>query len=299
MNNPNHNEKVILINISDIKIINPRVRNKFTHEEITSNINAIGLKRPIVVRKIDDEKYLFALVCGQGRLESYVMLKQSSIPAIVKDVDDETGYIMSLVENIARRKPRATEQLEEVRALKKKGLSDSQIGDRLGYSANWVNSITLLLDKGERRLLSAVESGHLPLYLAVEIARSSDSEIQGLLIEAFNEGKLKGRQISIVRSILDRREVGNKGSSNKIYTSNKNQKKMTSEELLDVYQSNVKDHKQIFAKSEFAKNTLMLTNEIISQLLKSKSFVSLLSKEGINSIPSEIINNSGIYRDAS
>lgn len=87
MNNPNHNEKVILINISDIKIINPRVRNKFTHEEITSNINTIGLKRPIVVRKIDDEKYLFALVCGQGRLESYVMLKQSSIPAIVKDVD--------------------------------------------------------------------------------------------------------------------------------------------------------------------------------------------------------------------
>src|SRR5450830_1765548 len=95
---------IVMLPLDSIVIVNPRIRNVKTHQAITENISLIGLKRPITVRRMNDQ---YALVCGQGRLESYKMLGQTEVPAIIIDVDKETGHVMSIVENIARRTPRA------------------------------------------------------------------------------------------------------------------------------------------------------------------------------------------------
>ncbi|MCV5180435.1 nuclease, partial [Escherichia coli] len=79
------------------------------------------------------------------------------IPAIIRDVSEEDAYVMSLVENIARRRPRSNELLQIIKDMKNRGLSDSEISEITGYSSNWVSSINMLLDKGEHKLLSAVE----------------------------------------------------------------------------------------------------------------------------------------------
>lgn len=97
--------KVVMIPVDAITVVNPRIRNKKIHREITENIQRVGLKRPIEVRRMSNDPDRYALVCGQGRLESYKLLGQSEIPAIILDVDAETGYIMSVVENVARRTP--------------------------------------------------------------------------------------------------------------------------------------------------------------------------------------------------
>ncbi|WP_207306678.1 ParB N-terminal domain-containing protein [Xanthomonas oryzae] len=79
--------------------------------EIVGNIRDIGLKKPITVTPRPGtnggEHYL--LICGAGRLKAYKSLKQDSIPALVVEVGNEEAYIMSLTENIARRK-RDTQQ---------------------------------------------------------------------------------------------------------------------------------------------------------------------------------------------
>lgn len=176
--------EVVMLDISTIKIVNPRVRNKRIHDEITKNIDAVGLKKPITVRilKNDCDGYKYALICGQGRLESLKKLNQDTIPAIIKNVDEKIGHVMSLVENVARRRPRSTELFDRVKDLKNMGLSDHDIGKRIGYSTQWVNNVTMLLEKGEKKLLGAFESGHIPLSIAVTIARSSNEEIQQLWI---------------------------------------------------------------------------------------------------------------------
>ncbi|WP_080950068.1 ParB/RepB/Spo0J family partition protein [Citrobacter amalonaticus] len=117
-----------MIEVDSIYIANPRKRDKFTHEEIKKNIHLIGLKRPISVRKIAHEHYQYALICGQGRLEAYQQYGEKLIPAIIKNVDEETGHLMSLTENIARRNPRSAESLENIKQLKKDGLTDREIG---------------------------------------------------------------------------------------------------------------------------------------------------------------------------
>lgn len=290
---PDHVE---VICIEKIKVINPRSRNKFTHDEIIDNINNIGLKRPITVRRIEDPFFEYALICGQGRLEAFQRLHQTMIPAIIKDVDEETAYIMSLAENIARRKPRSTELLEDVRNLKLSGLTDKEIGDRLGYTVSWVNNITMLLDKGEKKLLSAFEAGNIPLYLAVEISRSNDNDIQDVLTEACEKGDLKGKKLAIIKNILEQRKQGNKYSNNFGYVTSRKKNKITPDELLKLYQNNINEHKNVIARSDFTKENLRLTYEIMNDLLRNDDFVKVIKRENINSIPSIIIDKTSQHK---
>jgi Predicted transcriptional regulators len=284
-------DHIQLIDISKILISNPRKRDTFTHNEIKENIYQIGLKRPVTVRKISHDIFEYALICGQGRLEAYQHYKESHIPAVVKNVDEETGHLMSLAENIARRKPRATELLESVRQLKKQGLSDKEVGERLGYTTNWVNSITSLLDKGEKKLLSEFESGNIPLYLAVEISRANDDEIQRSLTEALVNGKIKGRQINIIKKIIEERKQGLKGKINNSFIKNSNQKKYTPEELTELYQKNANEHKDIQSKAKYVRETLSIIKEIFRNLTTSKDFCLLLHENGFTDIPEILSNN--------
>ncbi|MEG2737115.1 MAG: plasmid partitioning protein RepB C-terminal domain-containing protein, partial [Hafnia sp.] len=222
---------------------------------------------------------------GQGRLEAYIHYQEAYIPAIVKNVNEETGHLMSLTENIARRKPRATELLDSVRQLKKQGLTDKEIGERLGYVISWVQGVSSLLEKGEKKLLAAFEAGNIPLYLAVEISRATDESIQDSLTEALLNGTIKGKQINIIKRIIDNRKNGNKGSTNKTFATKRVQKKYSPEELAVMYQKNSDEHKEIQAKARYSRETLMLVKEILRQLTQDNSFCELLSKNNITDMP--------------
>lgn len=81
-----------------ITILNPRARNKRIFQELVDSIAHLGLKKPITVSKRPG-RTRYDLVCGQGRLEAFIALGQTEIPAIVVEASEEDGYIMSLVEN--------------------------------------------------------------------------------------------------------------------------------------------------------------------------------------------------------
>lgn len=280
------NEEIItMIEIEKILIVNPRTRDKFTHNEIKSNIHSIGLKRPITVRNITHDHYDYALICGQGRLEAYQQYGEIHIPAIIKNVDEETGHLMSLTENIARRKPRAVELMESVKQLKAQNLSDREIGEVLGYTPNWVYDVMSLLEKGEKKLLGAFEAGHIPLYLAVEISRSSDNEIQDSLTDALMNGKIKGRQINIIKRIIEGRKRGNKGVVNKTFAYNRQVKRYTPEELADIYQKNANEHAHIQAKAKYARETLLAAREVFRKLTDNSEFCTLLKDSKISDMP--------------
>jgi ParB family transcriptional regulator, chromosome partitioning protein len=99
MTNTSPVQSVELIPIDRITVLNPRVRNKRIFKEIVTNIDQIGLKRPITVaRREHTEGPKYDLVCGQGRLEAYQALGQREIPAVVVDAASEDCLMMSLVE---------------------------------------------------------------------------------------------------------------------------------------------------------------------------------------------------------
>lgn len=290
-------EKIELIDISDIYIANPRKRNKFIHNEIKENIKTIGLKRPVSVRPVHDGDYKYALICGQGRLETYIEYGETKIPAIIKHVDEETAHLMSLAENIARRTPRAAELMEDIRRMKTSGLTDREIGLRLGYNSSWVNGVITLLSSGEKHLLRAFETGNIPLYLAVEISRSGDDETQELLTTALKDGLIRGGQINKIRRILAQRKKGDKGTVNTAFFPGKKQKKLTPEELAGVYQENINEQKAILLKSTMVKEKILAVKQIFGHLLKNDEFVNLLHRNNIHDVPA-LLGESEVLEDS-
>ena len=92
-------KKVQMVPIERIRVINSRARSDVKFQEMVTNISKVGLKKPITVsRRTEDDGY--DLVCGQGRLEAYLALGQSEVPAIIVDAPLHDRYLMSLVENV-------------------------------------------------------------------------------------------------------------------------------------------------------------------------------------------------------
>lgn len=279
-------QHIEMIRIADIAVVNPRVRNPKIHKTITESIEKVGLKRPITVRRVSPSggELPYALICGQGRLESCKLLGQLDIAALVLDVDEETGHLMSIVENVARRTPRAAETMEHVRVLKERGYSDGEVANKLGCTSSWVNNVANLLERGEKRLLAAAEAGHIPLHLAVSISRANDSDAQQLLLDAYESGELKGRKVTVVRRILEQRaRSGKKGINRFVKTSAR--KPMTPEDLTKLYKRDGEMHRRIQKKSEYTQQSLLLARQIFKELFADKGFCALLRTEKLTSVP--------------
>ena len=71
--------------IAQIHIANPRPRNRARWQMIVANIREVGLKKPVtLVRRSNSDANgkLFDLVCGQGRVEAFIELGETNVPAI-------------------------------------------------------------------------------------------------------------------------------------------------------------------------------------------------------------------------
>lgn len=278
---------VTLIPTDRIRILNPRVRNRRNFEEIVENIARIGLKRPITVSKRPGtEPAEYDLVCGQGRLEAFIQLKQAAIPAIVIEADESDCLVMSLVENCARRQHRAIDLIQEVGTLRKRGYDDRQIAAKIGVSSEYVNTIAGLLERGEERLVSAVETGLIPLNLAIEIARSDDEGAQRALTQAYTEKKLRGKKLVAVRRLLQQRQRRGRHVTEKPFGRRDGSRRpLTSEALVRVYRQEADRQKLMIKKAEVTQNRLLFVVEAMRSLRADDNFVTLLRAEGLDSMP--------------
>ncbi|QZY95708.1 MULTISPECIES: ParB/RepB/Spo0J family partition protein [Pantoea] len=284
-------QNVHMVKISSIKVVIPRSRNKFRHAEITESIDASGLRKPITIRRIVDKKYDFALICGQGRLESLTALGEELVPAFILDIDENQAYIMSLVENMARVIPRAGEQFQRIKEMTEQGLTNKEISNSTGLSLHWITSLTMLINKGENKLLSAVESGCIPISFAVEIARVDFEGGQELLIKAFDEGLIKHKDVGKIREILDSRDEGLKGFINNNFGVAKKKRKMTTDELQQLYQDNISQHKKIKNKAEYVEIKLLVASQIFKELTSNESFSKIVNDEGLQDVVKVIVKN--------
>lgn len=280
-------QTIEMIPISRITVLNPRARNKRQHREIVNNIETIGLKRPITVSKHDGPGGTrYDLVCGEGRLEAFQMLGQTEIPAVVIEASESECLVMSLVENIARRVQRPIDVMNEIGALRKRGYTEAEISRKIGITSSWVSMIVTLLERGEERLLSAVETGLIPISLAMEISRAESEEAQNLLLDAYETGKLRGKKLASVRRLLDLRMRGRSKSmtSGKFGRKGTN-RKLTAGDLMQVYQREAEKQRLLVKKSDFTQTRLLFIVEAIKDLLADDGFLTLLRAEGLETMP--------------
>ncbi len=162
-----------------------------------ANIGQLGLKKPITVAlsQNGDHRTRYSLACGQGRLEAFLSLGQTEIPALLIEASKDDLLLMSLVENLARRQHTTVDRAKEVGDLKNRGCSSSEIAERTGLDATYVNGIVRLWGKGEERLVQAVEKQQIPISVAIKIASSDDKSVQRAMADAYEKKELRGRAL--------------------------------------------------------------------------------------------------------
>jgi ParB family chromosome partitioning protein len=285
-----HPPHVEMIPIERITVLNPRVRNKKIFKEIISNIAQLGLKKPITVtQRESDDGPRYELVCGQGRLEAYQALGQQLIPALVVSADTEDCMVMSLVENLARRQHRAIDLLHDIEGLKKRGYNDSVIAQKTDLTVEYVRGVLRLLRKGEHRLLRAVESGLMPVSIAVGIASADDSEMQSVLQQAYENKLLRGRKLIVAKRLIEQRRRRGKGlRNNQKPSTSPRVRPLSSAALIKAYREDVDRKRILIRKAEMARNRLMFVTEAMRKLLTDENFLTLLRAEGLETMPANL-----------
>lgn len=274
---------VVMVPVDLINVLNPRVRNKKTFQEIVANIAEVGLKRPITVtRREHPDGKRYDLVCGQGRLEAFQILGEREIPAFVVEADNENCLVMSLVENIARRQHRAIDLLHDVEGMKRRGYDIAEIAQKTALSSDYVRGVIRLLETGEQRLLRAVECGDMPVSVAVAIADSTDADMQRVLQQAYENKQLRGRRLMAAKRLIEDRRRRGKGFKS---GGRKPSQTLSSTALLRAYKENSDKKRMLVRKAEATRNRLIFVTEALRTVFADDNLLTLLRAEGLDTLP--------------
>lgn len=275
-------DQVQNIEIRKINILNPRERNRQIAGEIKKNIEDVGLKRPITVTSKTSpvDGYEYDLVCGQGRLEAYMANNQEFIPAVVIDVDEEDALIMSLVENIARKNYQPFELFKNVKRLRDDGYSATEIAGKIGLGREYMCQIIKLIDRGEDRLLNAVEMNKIPLNVAIQIVESPESEIQNVLQDAYEQNIIRGNKLPQIQKLLEIRKRDGKNMR-----THKSRRKLSPADLSKIYEQEIERKHLLIRKANRVESALIFVTESFRKLLNDSNFTNLLKAENLDKVP--------------
>ncbi|HXT10722.1 MAG TPA: ParB N-terminal domain-containing protein [Candidatus Angelobacter sp.] len=282
-------EEIKLVPIDQIRILNPRSRDRKKFEIIVQSIKNLGLKKPIQVSlrgENETEKSGYDLVCGQGRIEAFKALGYKEIPAIVVKIPKEDRLLRSLVENMARRFPAPGDILREIERLKTKGYTNTEIAKKLGTNITTINGFLTLKKTGEERLLQAALTGKVPVFVAIEIARADSVEAQRALLKAYETKKINWDGIrTIKRLIAQRRFLGKRREK----TAPGTKKVLTSaQSVVRAYRREGERLKSMVRKAKFCNAELTFVVTAFSKLLDDDNFSNLLRAEALFAMPKNL-----------
>ena len=274
--------------LAQIEILNPRERKQKVFQEMVASIKALGLKKPItVIRRGEAPDGSYLLVCGQGRVEAFRALGQTVIPAIVLDASEEDAFVRSLVENIARRPTRTVEQLETIRTLHQRGYEPAVIARKTALDVTWIRGVLTLLERGEERLLTAVEDNRIPITTAIAIANSDDAAMQDVLQSAYESGVLRGRKLLAARRVIENRNMLGKGYGRRTSRTAPS-KRISAANLVSAYNKEVERQKHLIRKADLVDQRLAFVTAALTSLLQEEHFGDLLRAEGLSTLPRTI-----------
>ncbi|MEK4487876.1 nucleoid occlusion protein [Psychrobacillus sp. FSL H8-0484] len=143
----NHLEEVVNVAIEKIVPNRYQPRTVFDDakiEELARTIHTHGVIQPIVIRKMDDEKY--EIIAGERRFRAMTKLKWTEVPAIIRNLSDKETASIALIENLQREELTAIEEaVAYQKLLKLHELTQEALAQRLGKGQSTVaNKLRLL-----------------------------------------------------------------------------------------------------------------------------------------------------------
>ncbi|GAA1620175.1 ParB/RepB/Spo0J family partition protein [Kribbella alba] len=158
-------------------------------DELVHSVKEIGLLQPIVVRRLDDDK--FELVMGERRWRATQLAGLTSIPAIVRETSDDVMLRDALLENLHRSQ---LNPLEEAAAYQQMlddfGCTQEVLASRIGRSRPQISNTLRLLKlpaSVQRRVAAGVLSaGHARALLGLPSGDAIERLAQRIVAEGLS-----------------------------------------------------------------------------------------------------------------
>mgnify|MGYP004521261673 CR=1 FL=1 len=117
--------------------------NSETLNELAKSIKEYGVVQPIIVKKSIKG---YELVAGERRTKAAKIAGLTSIPAIIKDFDDEEMMEIALIENIQREDLNPIDEASSINnIIKLRGYTQEEFGNKFGKSRTYVTNMVGLL----------------------------------------------------------------------------------------------------------------------------------------------------------
>lgn len=139
-------------------------------EDLANSIRVQGIIQPIIVRRIPGNRY--EIVAGERRWRAAQMAGLKEIPAIQRDIPDESAIAIALIENIQRENLNSIEEAIALqRLLDEFSMTHNQVAEAVGKSRTSVTNLLRLLTLTEevRTMLEHgdIEMGHARALLSL------------------------------------------------------------------------------------------------------------------------------------
>ena len=146
---------------------------KSTLEELSQSIKEQGVLQPLVVRRLASGR--FEIVVGERRWRASQMAGLSTVPAIVKDLNNDETAKIALIENLQREDLNALDQARGLFRLQREfNLSQEDLASSVGKSRSTVTNLLRLLNLSPEVQAfleeGKIEMGHARSLLTLEEA---------------------------------------------------------------------------------------------------------------------------------
>ncbi|MBD3299791.1 MAG: ParB/RepB/Spo0J family partition protein [Candidatus Moranbacteria bacterium] len=140
-------QKILEIDPRDITVNKNQPRRDFDLkklEALAGSIKQYGLLNPITVKRLKNGK--FEIIAGERRFKASKLAGLAKLPAIVREVDDETQLELALIENIQREDLNPIEEALAYKTLVREfGLSQEEVAQKIHKSRPVVTNALRLL----------------------------------------------------------------------------------------------------------------------------------------------------------
>lgn len=154
------------------------------HALLQSTIAQVGVVQDPVVRGIGQDEY--ELVAGRSRIQELAAQGAQAVQVKVIDVDEKTGLILNIAENVARGSYEYISVAETIRKLRSLGASDAELERVFPWSRRWIGFIEGLQDlPGD--IVEAIRAKRLtPTHVQVALNMPTAAEAHAGLQTALN-----------------------------------------------------------------------------------------------------------------
>ena len=202
------NSESIIENIKIEKIIAGiyQPRHNFDLEgikELADSIKFNGVLQPIILRKAVDDKY--EIIAGERRFRAAKVAGLTSIPAVIRKVNNHSALEMALIENVQREDLSITEEaIGYKRLMDEFSYTQEEVAKKVGKSRSHIANIIRLLNLPSS-VLGYLDNKNLSMGHARAIINSADPEKLAEMIVANN---LTVRHVEdMVRDQKDNKEI--------------------------------------------------------------------------------------------